>query len=68
VIGKAFWDVGHAPKDQSNRRKYMPATRDRIVMAAPWHHGYLSDHMHSDAITDGLVGGRKTGRSDDCRD
>src|SRR5215475_14645758 len=22
VIGKAFWDVGHAPKDQSNRRKY----------------------------------------------
>jgi hypothetical protein len=24
VIGKAFLDVGHAPKDQSNRRKYMP--------------------------------------------
>jgi hypothetical protein len=24
VIGKAFWDVGHAPKDQSNRRKYIP--------------------------------------------
>jgi len=24
VIGKAFWDVGHAPKDQSNHRKYMP--------------------------------------------
>jgi len=24
AIGKAFWDVGHAPKDQSNRRKYMP--------------------------------------------
>ena len=24
VIGKAFWDIGHAPKDQSNRRKYMP--------------------------------------------
>jgi hypothetical protein len=24
VIGKAFWDVGHAPKDQSNRRKYLP--------------------------------------------
>jgi hypothetical protein len=24
VIGKAFWDVGHAPKDQSNRRKYKP--------------------------------------------
>jgi hypothetical protein len=24
VIGKAFWDVGHAPKDQRNRRKYMP--------------------------------------------
>ena len=24
VVGKAFWDIGHAPKDQSNRRKYMP--------------------------------------------
>jgi hypothetical protein len=24
VIGKAFWDLGHAPKDQSNRRKRMP--------------------------------------------
>ena len=24
VIGKAFWDVGHAPKDQRNKRKYMP--------------------------------------------
>jgi hypothetical protein len=24
VIGKAFWDLGHAPKDQSNRRKHMP--------------------------------------------
>jgi hypothetical protein len=24
VIEKAFWDVGHAPKDQGNRRKYMP--------------------------------------------
>jgi hypothetical protein len=24
VIGKAFWDVGDAPKDQNNRRKYMP--------------------------------------------
>jgi len=23
-IGKAMWDVGHAPKDQNNRRKYMP--------------------------------------------
>jgi hypothetical protein len=22
VIGKAFWDIGHAPKDQSNRRKH----------------------------------------------
>jgi hypothetical protein len=21
VVGKAFWDVGHAPKDQSNHRK-----------------------------------------------
>ena len=24
VVGKAFFDVGHAPKDQSNRRKYLP--------------------------------------------
>ena len=24
VIGKAFWDVGHAPKNQSNRRKRLP--------------------------------------------
>jgi hypothetical protein len=24
VIGKAFWDVGHAPTDQSNGRKYKP--------------------------------------------
>ena len=24
VIGKAFWDVGHAPKDQSNRRSHQP--------------------------------------------
>jgi len=24
VIGKAYWDIGHAPKDQGNRRKYMP--------------------------------------------
>jgi hypothetical protein len=24
VINKAFWDIGHAPKDQSNQRKYMP--------------------------------------------
>ena len=24
VIGRAFWDVGHAPADQSNRRRYMP--------------------------------------------
>jgi hypothetical protein len=23
VIGKAFWNVGHAPKEQNNRRKYM---------------------------------------------
>jgi hypothetical protein len=23
-IGKAMWDVGHAPKEQGNRRKYMP--------------------------------------------
>ena len=24
AIGKAFGDVGHAPKDQSNRRKRLP--------------------------------------------
>jgi hypothetical protein len=24
VVGKAFFDIGHAPKDQSNRRKYLP--------------------------------------------
>jgi len=24
VIGKAFWDIGHARKDQSNRRKRLP--------------------------------------------
>jgi len=24
VTGKAYFDVGHAPKDQSNRRKYLP--------------------------------------------
>jgi hypothetical protein len=24
VIGKAFWNIGHAPKDQSNRRKRVP--------------------------------------------
>ena len=24
VIGKAFWDIGHAPKDRSNRRKNLP--------------------------------------------
>ena len=24
VVGKAFWDVGHARKDQSNRRKRLP--------------------------------------------
>ena len=24
VIGKAFWDIGHAPKDGSNRRKNLP--------------------------------------------
>jgi hypothetical protein len=24
VVAKAFWDINHAPKDQSNRRKYMP--------------------------------------------
>jgi hypothetical protein len=23
VTGKTFWDIGHAPKDQSNRRKRM---------------------------------------------
>ena len=24
VMGKAFWDIGHAPKDQSNHRKNLP--------------------------------------------
>jgi hypothetical protein len=24
VIGKAFWDIGHAPKDGSNWRKHLP--------------------------------------------
>jgi hypothetical protein len=24
VTGKAFFDIGHAPKDQSNRRKNLP--------------------------------------------
>jgi hypothetical protein len=24
VIGKGFWDIGHAPKDQSSRRKNLP--------------------------------------------
>jgi hypothetical protein len=24
VIGKGFWDLGHAPKDGSNRRKRLP--------------------------------------------
>jgi hypothetical protein len=24
VIGKAFWDIGHASKDQSNQRKRLP--------------------------------------------
>ena len=24
VVGKAFWDIGHAPKDQPNRRKNLP--------------------------------------------
>src|SRR5215831_10406391 len=24
VVGKAYWDIGHAPKDGSNRRKRLP--------------------------------------------
>jgi hypothetical protein len=24
VIGKAFWDIGHAAKDQANRRSHLP--------------------------------------------
>ena len=24
LVGKAFWDIGHAPKDQSNRRSHQP--------------------------------------------
>jgi len=23
IVGKAFWDINHTPKDQWNRRKYM---------------------------------------------
>jgi hypothetical protein len=31
VIGKAFWDVGHTPKDQSNRRKNVPEQAVREI-------------------------------------
>ena len=24
IVGKAFWDIGHAPSDQSNTRKRLP--------------------------------------------
>jgi hypothetical protein len=24
VVGKAFWNIGHAPKDQSNRKSHQP--------------------------------------------
>ena len=24
IVGKAFWDIGHAAKDQSNRRSHQP--------------------------------------------
>src|SRR6266498_4325698 len=27
VTGKAYWDVGHAPKVQSNRRSHLPGVR-----------------------------------------
>jgi len=33
VTGKAYWDVGHAPKDQSNRRK--PSSRLRCMGNTP---------------------------------
>jgi hypothetical protein len=36
VVGKAFWDIGHAPKDQSNRRTHQtgyPAWEIHPVMA-----------------------------------
>jgi hypothetical protein len=39
VIGKAFFDVGHAPKDQSNRRKDLP---DYAAWAIP-HSGFRCD-------------------------
>jgi hypothetical protein len=29
VIGKAYFDVGHAPKDQSNRKNIFPGTQHR---------------------------------------
>ena len=39
VIGKAFWDVGHAPKDQSNRRK-------RLSQYAVWEiHPVMALHV-----------------------
>jgi len=32
VTGKAYWDVGHAPKDQSNGEATFPATqRGRFI-------------------------------------
>jgi hypothetical protein len=31
VTGKAYWDVGHAPKDQSNRRNHLPGYAAREI-------------------------------------
>ena len=35
VIGKAFWDIGHAPKDGSNRRKRLPHNSGNAYLRGP---------------------------------
>src|SRR6266487_1187656 len=35
VTGKAYWDVGHAPKDQSNRRSHLPLSRGLLLPCSP---------------------------------
>src|SRR6266496_567342 len=35
VTGKAFWDIGHAPKDQSNRRSHLPLSRGLLLPCSP---------------------------------
>jgi hypothetical protein len=36
VTGKAFWDIGHASKDQSNRRKNLPGYAVWEIHPVPW--------------------------------